>query len=139
MTYSYCRVSWMLAALLVLAAGCKPKEVADDSPVTPETPVVLKLNEKSQVFVGNRWCDLYIESNKLAKFLREKSERYRTMFEEYQVPLPKTRVGARTVEVLPIEVQIEIAPRANPNWITFLKRTCREQGFVNFTVKLPDA
>src|SRR5262249_40783484 len=106
--------SWLpgAVALLSLLAGCRgdQADAEDASPQSPDTPLVLRLNDKGQFQWRGRWVDLYTEANRLNKHLRAQSQRYRELCQDYQIPLPKQRIGVSTVELLPVEVQIEIVP-----------------------------
>jgi hypothetical protein len=134
------RITFILAIIAVILSGCGPNATEDDdsAALTPDTPLELQLNDKGQIRLHGRWIELYIESNKLSKHLRAQSQRYREMFQEYQINLPKYKVGGAVVEQLPIEVKIETMAGTKPSWIVFLQRTCREFGFTNFVVQRPE-
>lgn len=136
------RCCWLVLAgvVSVALAGCHGAhaEAEDAAPQSPETPLVLRLNDKGQFQWQRRWIDLYTESNRLNEYLRSQSQRYRELCQDYQILLPKHRIGGTMVELLPVEVQIEIVPGTNPSCVTFVQRTCRDHGFVNFNVKYPD-
>jgi hypothetical protein len=135
----YCWLSGAVA-LLSLLAGCRGDlaEADDASPQSPETPLVLRLNDTGQFQWRGRWVDLYTEANRLNKHLRAQSQRYRELCQDYQIPLPKQCIGLATVELLPVEVQIEIVPGTKPSYVMFVQRACREHGFTNFSVRYPD-
>jgi hypothetical protein len=132
----------LLILAVVTAAGCNrggdPAAAEEAVALTPETPLLLKINAKGQTEIYGKWLDLFLDANKITKYLRGKAQRYRETYAYYQIPLARAPIGAREVEVLPTEVILEVQRGANASWIAYLERTCQDFGFVRFTVKPPD-
>lgn len=135
---------WMgiIASTLIFVIGCaeRPKlAVEEDVAVASDTPLVLRLNGKSQVFLHNRWVDLYSEQGTFRNYLRKQSDRYRQACEEEGVNLikPTRRLKTDPVkEFLPNDVLIEVEQATKAGSVSYVKRVANEYGFTRFKVQM---
>jgi hypothetical protein len=137
----YCRPTWVLGLLACLAAGCGQQAttlVEDDPPITSDTPLVLRINDKSQIFLHQRWVDLYVEQGTVRNYLRKQAERYRQACAEEGVALiqqRQTTTLSPLKEYLPTEVVLEVMPKSKAGSISHVKRVAHEYGFTKFRVE----
>jgi hypothetical protein len=126
----------LLAGLLVLSGtGCAKRRAAatrPEPPLTPDTPLVIALNNKSQIRLGDRWYDLYGQRRLVDEYLRQQKERYRKVHEQYGMELPKVHMrSGETLECLTVPVIIEIEPKLKKGVLVTAQGRLKEHGFVS--------
>ena len=134
-------VGLVVAALMLLPAnGCQPgKRRSRKRPrLTPETPLVIRVDGNSRVQLGGQWYELFGEQRQVREFLRQESQRYRKMYERYGIELPKGRIGRKVTDYLPTQVIIHVEPGTKGGTIGNIRRNLKEFGFVKVTMKWPD-
>lgn len=133
-----------IGLVLVLSVGCaeRPTQVVEEEPaINADTPLVLRLNSKSQIFLHNRWVDLYSEQGTVRNYFRKQSDRYREACEEEGVALIKPKEHLKrdvAKEFFPNDVLIEVEPMTKAGSISYVQRVAHEYGFTRFKVQVPE-
>lgn len=140
----------LLACAAGLASGCGEQTTTTAAPeepvVTADTPFVVRLNAESQIFIHDRWVDLYTEQGTFRNYLRKQADRYRQACADEGVALIQQRQPSSLSplkEYLPTEVIIEALPGTKAGSISHVQRAAHEHGFMKFRVQVvetnPDA
>jgi hypothetical protein len=122
---------------MLIAVGCGQESALrtpaeDDLLLTPDTPLVVRLNDKSQMWIDGRWVDLFGQQSIVKNYFRRQAGRFQQMCTEYGEELIKCGPNAR--EWLPTQVFIEIEPKTKVGSISYVERIAKEFGFGRFQV-----
>ena len=136
------RLLLVLLLSLLATAGCTDRTtrgetalIEDATPVTPDEPLVLALNSRSQVKLANRWFDLYSDQAMIDDYLGRKAQQYRQMHKDYGIPREKKMIRGECVLVFPVEVIIEPELRTKMGSILRLTRMCNDHGFMKVQMR----
>jgi hypothetical protein len=133
-----CRRDAITLLMLLTLAGCQNAVqplAEDDTPVTPDTPLMFKLDGKNRIFIKDRWVELFSEHNAVVEYVKNRQQRYQLMFDQYEIGLPQYRHGKKMLPYFPVEVIVEVDSKVRSGAVSSLRRVCREHGFINFVVK----
>jgi hypothetical protein len=134
---------FVILGVAVMLAGCGDRSagqvdittIVDNTPVTPDQPIILQLNTKGQVKLYDRWFDLYSDAAQIDEFLHRKSVQYRQMLRDYGLTMEKKMVRGECILVLPVDVIIEPEFRTKVGYISRLTRLCTDNGFQKVQIR----
>jgi hypothetical protein len=136
------RLGFGIGCLFLLAlAGCAQQQASDEGEydqLFQDDPLHFKLNAKSEVFLHNRWVNVFNEQGTLRNHLRKEAERYQQYFENEGTALQSSPESRQAKVIFPTEVVIEPEPKTKAGTVLCIQRLCKEYGFFKFTIKLPE-
>lgn len=127
--------------LIVVVAGCARTDygrLEEGVYLDIDTPLEFRLNAKNQVWLKDRWHDLFGQQAHLRSYLQTCSTTLQERFAAREIPLAKRRLAGREVTLLPVPVIVEVDAKTKSGALSAFRRVCREYGFVDVVVKPTD-